>query len=426
MAVSRNSTTRLSKQLFLVALLALVACGRQPDPSPQVSHQEWNGEDWRLEIQLPDIVLPVGLHISLDGSKAWFSNGAERVEVGEVSIDGDRYRLRFPTFNNSFDLEREGDRLSGVLTLVKRGYEQHLPVVASPDPGFRFSAEPQPEIDVTGRWHVVFTDEEGNETEAVGEFDQQGGGLSGTFLTATGDYRYLAGEVDGRTLRLSTFDGAHAFVFTASMDGFGSLSGDFWSGSHWHEAWSGRRNFDAKLPDAYSLTHLKPGYETIEFTFPDLEGQAVSLSDSKYDDKVVLVTLAGSWCPNCADEANFLSEYYRQHRDRGLEVISLLFEHVKEFDQAAQLGREMVKKHEIDFDVLIAGYSDKTDAAELLPMLNHVLAYPTMIFIDRAGQVRRIHTGFSGPGTGAHYLEFVREFNGLMDELLAESAPQGN
>jgi peroxiredoxin len=411
---------RLRQCVVFLGLLALVACEGQPDPESTVSQDTWNGEDWRVEIQLPDIALPVGLHISSDGSEAWFTNGLERVRVGELSIDDNQYRIRFPAFNNTIEMQRQGDSLSGTLTLAKRGYQQHMPVTATPDPGYRFSPDPEPGIDVTGRWQVAFTNADGVETEAIGEFDQQGSYLSGTFLTATGDYRYLEGEVDGRIMKLSTFDGAHAFVFTATMDDFGSLNGDFWSGTLWHETWTARRNFDAKLPDPYSLTHLKPGFETVEFTFPDLENQPVSLTDPKYNDKVVLVTVSGTWCPNCADEADFLSGYYRENRDRGMEVINLLFEHVTEFEQAVQLGRALVKKHAIEYDVLIAGYSDKAIASEALPMLNHVVAYPTMIFIDRSGAVRKIHTGFSGPGTGGHYLEFVREFNQLMEELLAE------
>jgi len=409
---------------LLLAFL-LGACERPADQVPEAPQEAWNGEDWRVEIQLqPDVVLPVGLHIARNSEDAWFSNGVERVEVGEVSIAGKQYHLRFPAFNNTLELMRDGDRLSGTLTLVKRGYEQHLPVRAEPHPGHRFSPDPEAEVDVTGRWEVVFTDSEGNEGAAIGEFDQQGSKLSGTFLTPTGDYRYLEGEVDGRVLKLSTFDGAHAYVFTATMDEFGVLEGDFWSGDRWHEDWKARRNFDAELPDAYALTHLKPGYETVEFTFPDLQGQPISLSDPKYDGKVVLVTLAGTWCPNCADEAEFLSAYHRENHHRGLEIVTLLFEHVTDFDKAATLGRELVAKHDIGFEVLIAGYSDKADAAEALPMLDRVLAYPTMIFIDRAGKVREIHTGFSGPGTGGHYLEFVREFNELMEALLAEPVPQ--
>ena len=48
------------------------------------------------------------------------------------------------------------------------------------------------------------------------------------------------------------------------------------------------------------------------------------------------------------------------------------------------------------------------------------MSYPTTIFIDKKGKVREIHTGFSGPGTGKYYDEFVTEFNQLMDKLISE------
>jgi thiol-disulfide isomerase/thioredoxin len=372
---------------------------------------------------LPDAELPVLLH--LDESGAWFGNGIERVVVPEVSREGQQWTLRFPAFNNTLVLQRDGDRLAGELTLVKRGYEQVMPVNGTPAVGYRFVSQAAPAADVTGRWAVQFIEPEGEPTPAVGEFDQQGALVTGTFLTPTGDYRYLAGEMDGNTLLLSTFDGAHAFVFRATLGEDGDLSGDFWSGTRWHQPWTGTPDYDARLPDPYSLTWIKEGYDGLSFTFPDLDGRPVSLSDEKYRDKVVLVTLSGTWCPNCADEVAFLSDYYRENHQRGLEIITLLYEHFEEFDRAAEQGRALVQEHGIEYDVLIAGLSDKTLAAETLPMLNAVVAYPTIIFVDRAGEVRGIHTGFTGPGTGPHYEAFVGEFSTRMDELLAKSPPTG-
>jgi len=377
--------------------------------------------DWRLLIQLPDVELPARLHLSADGSEAWVLNGLEKVNIDDVSKDGENWRLHFPAFNNTLVLREKNGFMEGELTLVKRGYKQLMPVRAEPDSGFRFLSDPKPESDFTGRWQVTFVEDDGKETTAIGEFDQQGSKVRGTFLTPLGDYRFLAGEVDGDMMYLSTFDGAHAFVFQAQMLTDGSLKGDFWSGTRWHESWTAQRNFEAKLPDAYSLTFLKDGYDRIEFNFPDLDGNPVALTDEKYRDRVVLVTLSGSWCPNCADEIDFLSAYYNQHHERGLEIVTLLYERYDEFDLAARQGRALQSKHGVNFDILIAGNSDKTMASETLPMLNHVLAFPTMIFIDRKGVVRMIHTGFSGPGTGQHYTDFVEEFNVLMDDLLDEN-----
>jgi peroxiredoxin len=298
-----------------------------------------------------------------------------------------------------------------------------MPVRAERNNEQRFDLKETPAIDVTGRWEVVFTDSDGKQTQAVGEFDQQGSRVVGTFLTPTGDYRYLEGNVSGRQLLLSTFDGAHVFAFSADMNEQNELTGGFWSGTRSYETWRGKRNFDARLPDAYSLTYLKEGYDRLEFSFPDLEGNPVSLDDPRFQGKVVLVTLSGTWCPNCADEVSFLSDYYRANRDRGLEIVTLLYEHFEDFDLAARQGKRLRGEFDVGYELLIAGLSDKTLAAETLPMLNHVLAFPTTIFIDRKGEVRRIHTGFSGPGTGSYYQQFVEDFNIRMDGLLAEEAP---
>ena len=412
--------------LLLVTVLALLAGCREEQGekelgdgiAPPVSGPAI--ETWRLEIQLPHAVLPVQLQMAKDYSSAWFVNGAERVAVPEVSRSRNLLTLRFPSFNNTLTLDVGQAHPKGELVLVKRGYEQRMPVKAARNVEYRFSPDPEAATDVTGRWDVVFADDEGVETHAVGELDQQGSRLTGTFLTPTGDHRYLEGEVDGKTLRLSVFDGAHAYVFVAEQVNEGQLSGDWWSGTRWHESWKANRNFDARLPDPYSLTFLKPGYDSLAFTFPDLGGNPVSLSDEKYRGKVVLVTLSGTWCPNCADEVAFLSPYYRSQRERGLEIITLLYEHFEDFDRAAAQGRALKEQYGILYDLLVAGVSDKTLAAETLPMLNRVLAFPTTIFVDRKGRVRKIHTGFSGPATGAHYTEFVAGFEATMEELLSE------
>ncbi len=404
--------------LLLIFVGSLSACDTGTGPVEETQAIT----DWRLTIHLPDVDLPAQLHLAVDGSEAWFVNGAEKVRVPEVTQRAGSIKLYFPSFNNTLLLHRTGTQLKGSLTLIKRGYEQVMQVTGEADSGYRFQKDPQASSDFTGRWEVIFIDHDGDESMAIGEFDQQGSQVTGTFLTPTGDYRYLAGEVDGDMLHLSTFDGAHAFVFTAHMQADGSLQGDFWSGTRWHERWTAQRNFDAHLPDAYSLTYLKQGYDRIEFSFPDLDGQPVSLADEKYRDKVVLVTLSGTWCPNCADEAAFLSGYYRQNKQRGLEVITLLYEHFEEFELAAQQGRALRSEFGIEYDLLVAGISSKTMASETLPMMSRVLAFPTMIFIDRKGKVRNIHTGFSGPGTGQHYQQFVSGFNTQMDELLDEDA----
>ncbi|MFT5238263.1 MAG: hypothetical protein ACI9M9_001868, partial [Flavobacteriaceae bacterium] len=82
----------------------------------------------------------------------------------------------------------------------------------------------------------------------------------------------------------------------------------------------------------------------------------------------------------------------------------------------------LIKGTGVPYPILLAQYgsSSKVKANEKLPMLNHVLSYPTTIFIDKKGEVRRIHTGFNGPATGEVYEEFVVEFESYIEKLTAE------
>ncbi|CAN0606627.1 unnamed protein product, partial [Ectocarpus sp. 12 AP-2014] len=155
--------------------------------------------------------------------------------------------------------------------------------------------------------------------------------VTGTFRTTTGDYRFLDGVMDGDSLKLSAFDGAHAFLFTAKVTD-SSMNGVFYSGNHFKEPFVATRNDDFELPDPDSLTFLNEGYDKLAFTFPDSNGDKVSLSDDRFHNKVVIVQLMGTWCPNCLDETKFLVEYMAENKD--IEVIGLAFESAKTEDKA--------------------------------------------------------------------------------------------
>jgi hypothetical protein len=55
-----------------------------------------------------------------------------------------------------------------------------------------------------------------------------------------------------------------------------------------------------------------------------------------------------------------------------------------------------------------------------LPQLVDIANFPTTIFVNKKGQIEKIHTGFSGPGTGEHYDEQKKEFYDEVKGLLAE------
>jgi len=414
--------------LLLLCIAALASCqnggAKNAGQSARVGGGPIEMGVWRAVLTVPGGEIPFRFELSgtPEAPTAVLLNGEERVDVGEVSIVGDTLTLEFPAFNSTIRAGLEGGALAGALRLIKRGgVVQDIPLRAEYAQGYTFTKPgPAPEADFTGRWDVTFVEDGGNSYRAIGEFHQDGADLHGTFLTTTGDYRYLAGDVSGRTLQLSCFDGAHAYLFRATLGAGDTLSGDFWSGTKWHESWSGVLNPNAALPSPDSLTTLRPGYDTISFTFPDPEGREVSFPSAQFDGKVVIVSIGGSWCPNCHDESVFLTRFYNERHDRGLDVIGLMYEHYRDFARAARQVTRFRERDNTPYPLLVAGYSAAKEASATLPMLSGIKAFPTMIVMDRKGKVRRIYTGFSGPGTGRHYTDFEAEFAGFVDKLLAE------
>ena len=421
----------MKKRLILVSFSLVAALGACSGGDKEAGHSarldpgQFKTGNWAATVTVPggDIRFAIVLSRADDDTYGvTLVNGEERVPIRSVTADGDRLSLFFPAYNSTIDASLDNGALVGTLTLVKRGgVEQTMPFRAEYAEGYTFSIEGAgPEIDVGGRWDVTFLAADGGTSSAVGEFAQDGAELSGTFLESTGDARYLSGSVTGRSIELSCFDGAHAYLYRATLGEDGRLDGEYWSGTEWYQRWRARRDDHAELPNPYELTHLKEGYDKIAFTFPGLDGKPVSLEDDRFAGKVVIVTLAGSWCPNCRDQAEFLSPYYDNNRSRGLEVVALMYEHLRDEKAAMKQIERFKNKHNVNHTILYAGYSGKEEAQKTLPMLEQIVSFPTMIFIDRSGKVRRIHTGFSGPATGDSYVKFKNEFAVFVDQLLAE------
>ncbi len=406
---------------FLPAIeLALLISACQPASKQASRDSPLKTGIWRATIEMQDQQLPFTFETTSKDSSSYevyLINGEERLLIDDVQVKGDSLLMPMSFFDTQIEARIQGDRLEGAfIKNYTEGYRLPFSAVYGEDYRFIQTAATKPE-DFDGRWEVNFEDDS---LLAVGTFEQQGEQVTGSFLTTTGDYRYLEGNVEGNTMMLSAFDGEHAFLFKLQLQEDGSLQGDFWSGQRYHTTFTGERNPDAELPDANELTYLKESYDQLAFTFPNLEGDSVSLSDEKYQGKVVIVQLFGTWCPNCMDETKFYADWYRRHQEEDVEIIGLAYERKDDFDYASSRVRKMIDKLDVGYDFLIAGVSDKEKAAETLPMLNRVMSFPTSIFIDENGQVRNIHTGFSGPGTGIYYERFVEDFNILMDKLLAE------
>ncbi len=347
-------------------------------------------------------------------------NAEEKIEVTDVAIEGDSIIIQMPVYEGVFKGVFTKENISG--DFIKSSLNRVVPFVMEYGQNNRFKTTDKPSQSIEGNWEMVFSP--GSEDDsyiAKGIFSEKDGVVTGTIRTTTGDYRYLEGIIDGTKLKLSTFDGAHAFLFEAELKD-SILNGVFYSGNHWQEPFVGKRNENYKLPEADSLTFLNEGYEKLAFSFPDAEGKIISLGDDQFKNKVVLVQIMGTWCPNCLDETKFYSKYYNDNKSDALEIVALAFEYAPTQERAIASINRLVEGVNVPYPVLLAQYgsSSKKKANEKLPMLNHILSYPTTIYIDKTGVVRKIHTGFNGPATGEKYSEFVAEFNSFVQKLIEE------
>ena len=412
---------RLSVWTAVLVGLSLFGC--DSPSAPAVKNGTWRATLIRNGHTLPFLL---DIETNSDGTtySAYALNGAERFKMDTAYVENDSLHIPMELYDSELIGKVGEGRLTGVWRESRPGRAVgELPFEAVHGQEYRFfeANETATPAKVEGKWAVTFRSEDAADSyEAVGIFSQKGSDLTGTFLTPTGDYRYLAGNVKGDSLYLSCFDGSHVFLFTARLQTDGQLKGEAFYGLTDYETWTARPDANAKLPDANTLTYLKPGYDSFNFKFPNADGNLVSLQDAAFKDKVVVVQIMGSWCPNCMDETRFLAPWYKKNRNRGVEIVGLAFERSGKLADSAPKLRKMAQRYDVYYPILLAGTSDKDSAATSLPMLNHIMSFPTTIVLDKKHNVRNIHTGFSGPGTGQYYDEFVADFNRLIDELVRE------
>lgn len=368
---------------------------------------------WLLTLHLGPADMSVRLHLYTDS--AVVINGTERIRAEKYRRHADSLHISLPVFDSFLRLRWSDDSLTGEFVDLSRTGDYRIAVSGrSERPVVQPDKRP---FEASGRWRMTFSPATPDSSMGIGIFTAKGDSVLGTILTPTGDHRYLAGTLEADSLFLSAFDGSHLFHYRLRLNR-DSLQGRFYSGRHWQEVLVGVRDSLARLPPPDSSTFLLPDTR-FDFSFPNMEGNLVSLSDARFRGKAVVVQIMGSWCPNCMDESAVLARLHGRYGVSGLEVIALAFERSGSDSTAFRSIGKLKQRFDIRYPILLAGSNAKTDASAKLPMLNRVAAFPTTVFIDRKGNVRRISTGFNGPASPDHQTT-VRAMEGLIRGMLAE------
>lgn len=400
--------------LTLVLVLAVAS-----DPVPGA---------WRATLDSPGGELPFELSIEARaaGPIVTIQNGEEAVEAPLTRDPDGSVRIEFPHYDSALTarVAEDGTVLDGEWRQARAaGAVRRMPFRARAGTAPRFSGSADTASTIAGRWAVKF---EKDANQAVAVLRADGTRVLGTVLTATGDHRFLAGVLQADRLRLSSFDGAHAFLYDARVQADGTLRGTFFSGDAWQEGFSARRDEAAKLPDEFAHARWSedPGLLWIEGV--GVDGRETSLGELLFGARASVVQIAGSWCPNCHDELRWLAPLAQELAPQGLRAVTLGFELAGERERDLRQLARMRARHGAVHPFLLVGTADKERAAAAIGAIDRVIAFPTLAILSADGRALAVHSGFSGPATGEEHTRLARTLaDRIRAALAAPESPSG-
>lgn len=398
----------------LLMCWCLFACQQQSSPEHTTSSL------WLCEMQLNDsTLLPVQMELHLGNEKdtAWYINGKERIASLPSHRSGDTLFLEHSVFHTSVVIWPDENGWKGYFEDHQRQPLYRIPLKLSPYNGQRMPISHTDNY-ASGMWNVLFFGDESTPYPATGVFSQADGALHGSFLTETGDYRFLSGAQSGNRLLLSGFDGLHAFFVDARIEE-DSIKGAFWSGSHFYRKFEGVRTDQSFLSNPYQLTEIKKEVEPLAgFVYQTPKDSL--LFEHMIERGPAVIQIMGTWCPNCMDESIYLNNIFEKYGPRGLKIIGVAFEKGQDRHEMFEKVNKMKKALKMNYPILLGGAPKKEVVLAHFPLLTDLKSYPTTIYFNRSMEPVKIYTGFSGPGTGTFFEEYAKENERLIEELLSQ------
>ncbi|MCB0569430.1 MAG: TlpA family protein disulfide reductase [Phaeodactylibacter sp.] len=400
------------------------------DPRPVTSNPQAKPLPGNESLAFEEVTegeLPFNFEVRYENGQDFYIeliNGKERIRVDDITIGRDRSTakdtvvIRFPAYDAYIRAIFEENIMEG--EWVGASYQQNIPFVARQGQAHRFTTlRKTPAMDISGRWEATLGISGRQPFKAIAEFRQDGNHLEGTFQDETGTYGLLEGSVQANKFYLSRFDGADAFLVEGKIQDDGSLIGSFRSGRTEKLLWEARRNTEFQLPLPDKLTTIRPEYEGRKFIAGPGEKPLFTPDSPQYNNKAVIVQAMGAWSPRSRAETEFLSDYLKQHPGGEIEVLALAFERHENADKAKKAVQAFIKEMAPPYEVRYAGIADEATARHVFPMIDSLRVYPTLFFIGRDGQLKRVYTGFAGPESSS-FDAFRQEFDSYINQLLNE------
>jgi len=371
------------------------------------------------------VEVPFRFEIAQHGRQAdgYFFEGDRKVGSTSGSFADGALTLDYDFLNTTLQATIEGDQLLGT-------YRNRSPNARPREfRATRFTPVPEPPGEVPhveGNWAMYRTADDGSKLDVSWRLylRQSGPEVSGAILRTSGDTGTLVGHWKDGRLVMSHFAGERPLLFEAQPNADGTLSVTLDRKSTYRAARTNeaRAKGIPEPPDLSRFTSVKNPTERFHFSGSDLDGKMVSDADPAFRGHVVVLTIGGTWCPNCHDEVPFLVELYKEFHATGLDVVGLFFENDATLSVAGPRMRAFITRYGVEYPMLVAGTNDVTEVAAKLPQLVNFAVFPTTIILGRDGRVRRVHAGFSSAATGEAHVQLKRETHDLISRLLQEPA----
>ncbi len=408
------------KSLLLVAFAAILFFLSSCSSSSEKSFKGLlRPGEYSLVFDMDTLSIPIQFHVNDQGTWS-IVNWTEHIQIDSINWTDSTFHAKMPLFNTSLQGRVTDDHsFSGNWTDHARQPLYEIPFTARKTDLPRLPKDKTPDQLI---YSVLFSPETPlAHDDAIGMFYRYDTLLYGTFLTRSGDHRFLQGRYQegDKQILLSGFDGAHMFHYKARVKG-DSLIGKFYSGKHHSANWIGVLNPKAKLQHPDSISKLKNPATDFAFKVRADTGDSLLFNKENLSNKVSIVQVSGSWCANCTDETKFLQELYGKYGNKGLQIIPVQFERTDDFQAARAQVKTQHDELGLTYPSYFGGKIGKGAANKVFTSIDNITAYPTAIFIDKKGDVRKIHTGFYGPGTGDFHRIYTTELDSFVQMLLNE------
>jgi thiol-disulfide isomerase/thioredoxin len=383
---------------------------------------------WDALVVVGAAEIPFRFEIAGDGDSVhgfFFEDDKKIASTSGKFADGN-LELQYEFLNATLIAKLDGRNLSGSYRYNrKNGREYTFRATRSSAAAESSASGPK----VTGDWEMKLVGEDHSSTKDPRTalswklyLRESGSGVSGSILRVDGDTGTLTGAWRGDTLVLSHFAGERPILLEAKLQSDGTLAIVLNRQNAYLAARTQvARTKDITAPvDPSKFTSVKDSNEPFHFRFPDANGKVLADTDSQFKNKVVILAVGGTWCPNCRDEAPFLVDLYKKYHAQGLEIVGLNFEASGDLAEDKPRIESFIREFSVPYPILYAGAIP--EVKDKLTQLANFGAYPTTIYLARDGRVASIHAGFASGATGEAHTALQREVDELVERLLRDKS----